>query len=568
MTEDIKRLYLTLLVALLALFAFNKIFPQPVAEEQAAIVNTEEQKAEPKMSALPQDDLRVEDISLPAASVDEVLAKDKRLSLENAKIKGSIRLKGARLDNLSLKNYKQTLEADSPEVELLSPTKTKTPYFFEAGWIPVDKKIKVPDNESVWRVKQDVLNDESPVVLEWDNGQGIKFIRKITLDKNYMFKIQQSIENNTNQEIQLYPYALIRRTLETTDLPSSVVHEGMIGVVDDDLQEIKYKDIVSKDKEDDESKSFKTTDGWAGFSDRYWFTAFILNDEQKHTVKYSQVAENTFQVDYVGEALKIAPKSCLSNDIMLFSGAKEIKLLDTYKKAYNIDKFDLAVDFGWYYFLTKPFFYILDFFYRFIGNMGWAILLFAALLRLLMFPVANKSFDSMSKMKKIQPKLQILQERYGNDKVALQKATMEMYRKEKINPAAGCLPMLIQIPVFFSLYKVLNIAIEIRHAPFIGWIKDLSAPDPLVISQWSHIPLPGLLDIGVWPIIMGLTMYLQQKLNPAPTNKDQARMFTLLPLIFTFMLAHFASGLVIYWTLSNILALIQQKVIMAKNGVK
>ena len=251
----------------------------------------------------------------------------------------------------------------------------------------------------------------------------------------------------------------------------------------------------------------------------------------------------------------------------MFAGAKEIKLLDNYTKQYNIDKFDLAVDFGWYYFLTKPFFYILDFLYNFIGNMGWAILLFAALLRLAMFPIANKSYESMSKMKKVQPKMQELQEKYKDDKVKMQQEVMALYRKEKINPAAGCLPVLLQIPVFFSLYKVLNISIEIRHAPFIGWIKDLSAPDPLTLSVITHLPIPSLLDIGVWPILMGLTMYIQQKLNPAPTNKDQARMFAMMPLIFTFMLGHFASGLVIYWTLSNILSIIQQRVIMKKIGV-
>ena len=561
MQEDIKRLYLTLLVAMVALFLFNKIFPKPVAQEtedksSGAVVEKVE-------APLKQDEAKIEDLAAPMISVDKALDADARLVIENDDIRGSLRLKGARFDSLYLKKYKQTLEADSPEIELLTPAKTEMPYYTEMGWISTNPQIKVPDAHSVWTVQQAKLTPDSPVTLEWSNGQGLKFIRRISLDKNYLFKIQQSVENNTNQDVVLYPYALINRKVETTDLPSSVVHEGMLGVLDDNLQEIKYKDL-----KENEAKSFKTEDGWAGFSDRYWITAFILNNEQSHKVKYKKTAENTFQVDYIGEALTIQPKSCLSNDIMLFAGAKEIKLLDSYKKNYNIPKFDLAVDFGWYYFLTKPFFYILDTLYNFIGNMGWAILLFAALLRLLMFPMANKSFESMSKMKKVQPKMQALQETYKDDKVALQKATMDLYRKEKINPASGCLPMLIQIPVFFSLYKVLNIAIEIRHAPFIGWIKDLSAPDPLVISQWSHLPVPGLLDIGVWPIIMGITMYLQQKLNPAPTSKDQARAFMLLPLIFTFMLGHFASGLVIYWTLNNILALIQQKVIMAKNGVK
>ena len=265
--------------------------------------------------------------------------------------------------------------------------------------------------------------------------------------------------------------------------------------------------------------------------------------------------------------MTIANGTVGTNTVKFFAGAKEIALLDKYTKSLNIDKFDLAVDFGWYYFLTKPFFYILDFLYHFIGNMGWAILLFAALLRLAMFPIANKSYESMSKMKKVQPKIQAIQEMYKNDKMRLQQEMMELYKKEKINPASGCLPMFIQIPVFFSLYKVLNIAIEIRHAPFIGWIKDLSAPDPMTISAMTGLPIPSLIDLGVWPILMGITMYLQQKLSPKPANKDQARMFALMPVIFTFMLGHFASGLVIYWTLSNVLSIIQHRVIMKKVGV-
>ena len=338
----------------------------------------------------------------------------------------------------------------------------------------------------------------------------------------------------------------------------------MIGVFGDKLEEIKYTSL----KELNEKKSFESKRSWAGFSDHYWFSALIFNNNVKGNISFKHTAENTYQTDYLLPAMKVQAGSSAVNSFNFYAGAKEIKLLDEYVKEDNIPKFDLAVDFGWYYFLTKPFFYILDFLYHIIGNMGWAILLFAALLRLCMFPVANKSFESMSKMRKFQPKIQELQEKYKNDKMRLQQEMMALYKKEKINPASGCLPMFIQIPVFFSLYKVLNISIEIRHAPFIGWIKDLSAPDPLVLSEILHIHVPALLDIGVWPILMGLTMFLQQKLNPAPTNKDQARVFALMPLIFTFMMGHFASGLIIYWTFSNILSLIQQKTIMYKNGVK
>ena len=500
----------------------------------------------------------------PAQPLDstQALAKTPRVKLSNSSISGSISLKGARFDDILLDKYKQTLSSDSPDVELLSPSQTAHPYYAEFGWLSNDPKLKLPNSNTIWNLKGSELTPESPITLEWDNGQGLRFVRIISVDDNYMFKISDNVENNSGRNITLYPYGMIARTPDLSNSSASVVHEGISGVMDDTLHEVKYKDL-----DQGESQDFTTTGGWTGFSDRYWFSAFILNNSQTGNIKVRNLDGNTYQVDYLGQAATIPAGGIGSNDLRFFAGAKEIKLLDRYAKKLGIPKFDLAVDFGWYYFLTKPFFYILDFLYNLIGNMGWAILLFAALLRLAMYPIAGKSYESMSKMKKLQPKLQTLQERYGDDKMKLQQETMELYRKEKINPAAGCLPLLIQIPVFFSLYKVLNIAIEIRHAPFIGWIKDLSAPDPLTLSVITHLPIPGLLDIGVWPIIMGITMYIQQKLNPAPTNKDQARMFALLPLIFMFMLGHFASGLVIYWTLSNILSIIQQKAIMRKHGV-
>ena len=565
MREEMRGLFLAIVLSIVAIFITNRFFPGKTVPAAAPAVTEE---APLPQTPLPQEKIKADEL-IAAADTAEIMAsaeavrQDSRIHIKNASLTGSIRVKGARFDNLLLEKYKQTLEIDSPDVELFAPAKTAAPYYAEFGWLSSDSSLRMPDHSTVWTVRGGELTPETPVVLEWNNGQGLKFIRKISLDADYMFNIQQDVENDTGRTVTLYPYGLINRKTENANPSASVVHEGLIGVVDNNLKEIKYKDLI-----DEKAKEFKTAQGWAGFSDRYWFTAFILEGQNQNTVKFSATGKQNFQTDYVGAPVTAAPGSVGSDQVMFYAGAKEIKLLDKYTQSLNIPKFDLAVDFGWYYFLTKPFFYILDFLYNFIGNMGWAILLFAALLRLVMFPIANKSYDSMSKMKKIQPKIKELQERYGNDKMKLQQETLEMYRREKINPAAGCLPMFIQIPVFFSLYKVLNIAIEIRHAPFIGWIKDLSAPDPLVLSTILHFPVPSLLDIGVWPIIMGITMYVQQKLNPAPTNKDQARMFALMPLIFTFMLGHFASGLVIYWTLSNILSIIQQKAIMRKNGVK
>ena len=551
MREETKGLYLAVILSVMIIFLKNCLWPKkdlPTADKPLPEVAAEEKTAAIEPA--------------PALPTEEILAKDSRIQIDNSAIKGSLRTKGARFDELSLKKYKQNLENDSPDVALLAPAHSKSPYYAEFGWLNSGKNVKLPNSETIWKSKGQELTPKTPLVLEWNNGQGLKFIRKISLDKNYLFTISDTVENNTAQNISLYPYGLISRSGPDEKSQSNVVHEGMSGVIDGSLKEEKFSSLKKGEKQE-----YKTTGGWAGFSDRYWFSSLILDREEESKVQFRHNEDGLYQVDYVGQPVTIDAGTAATTNIQFYAGAKEIKLLDQYAKKQNINKFDLAVDFGWYYFLTKPFFYILDFLYNLIGNMGWAILCFAAILRLIMFPIANKSYESMSKMKKLQPRMQELQERYKDDKVKLQQEMMGLYRKEKINPASGCLPILIQIPVFFSLYKVLNIAIEIRHAPFIGWIKDLSAPDPLTLSVITHLPVPSLIDIGVWPIIMGLTMYIQQKLNPAPANKDQARMFALMPLIFMFMLGHFASGLVIYWTLSNVLSIMQQKVIMKKVGV-
>lgn len=563
MKDEFKSLSLAVVLSFMAIYSVNYFFginPKSTVQKEVATVKQDAHHAESVIEkALSDTPVETEEL----ADVTTVLAQDNRLKFENNSVNGSIRLKGARFDNLSLMKYNETLDPNSAKIELLKPAKTKNHYFADLGWLALDKSINLPTSSSVWKTADTMLTPNHPVTLTWTNGAGLTFIRKISLDENYMFTVRDTIENNSNQELELFPYALINKNITGREATRSVVHEGISGVIDGTLKEVKYPQLKKGNP-----KTLETTGGWIGFSDRYWFTSLILDDKDKAQITFENNDNDNYQIDYLGSRLVVAPHKSKSYTYTFFAGAKEIKLLDRYTKENHISKFDLAVDFGWYYFLTKPFFYILDFLYGFLGNMGWAILLFAALLRLCMFPIANKSFTSMAKMKALQPKINEIRNKYSDNPMLIQQATMELYKKEKVNPASGCLPVLIQIPVFFSLYKVLNISIEIRHAPFIGWIKDLSAPDPLTLSQILHIYVPSFIDIGLWPIFMGITMWMQQKLNPAPVNKDQAKMFALMPVIFTFMLGHFASGLVIYWTLSNILSIIQQKTILYKNGVK
>lgn len=554
MKDDLRSLSLAILLSFIAIFTVNYFF----GINKSSTVQKQVSEIEQVAKKLEQ----VNTENKVIKTTQEILAEDKRIDFKNDAVSGSIRLKGARFDDLYLTKYNVSLEDNNSKIELLKPANTDNQYFADLGWLSLDKSLKLPTADTIWNTNDSELIPGKTITLTWNNGNGLEFVRKISLDQNYLFTIDDTIFNNSDQEIDLFPYALISRNIKDFAQTRSVVHEGMNGVIDNTLQEFKYADLDAND-----SEKFETKGGWAGFSDRYWFSALILDDNDNVSVTFKNNGDYNYQVDYLGSRLIVPAHKSQSYSYRFFSGAKEVKLLDSYTKDNNIPKFDLAVDFGWYYFLTKPFFYILDFLYGFLGNMGWAILLFAALLRLCLFPIANKSYTSMAKMKALQPKINDIRAKYGDNQMLIQQATMELYKREKINPAAGCLPLFIQIPVFFSLYKVLNISIEIRHAPFIGWIKDLSAPDPLTLSQILHIYVPGFIDIGLWPIFMGFTMWMQQKLNPAPVNKDQARMFALMPVFFTFMLGHFASGLVIYWTLSNILSIIQQKVIMHKNGV-
>jgi len=484
MKEETKNLYVAIILSMFIIFGVNHFLAPKVSQPTKKQI-----EVQPEIKVV-QEETKA---NLP---LDDILNIDERVLIKTPSVQGSIRLKGARFDFLELTKYKETIEKDSPNVKLLAPAGSLNAYFAEFGFLSTNP-LNVPNADSIWKNMSGDLTISTPLVLTWNNGSGLNFIRQISIDEHYMLTISDTVQNQTDKNVTLYPFGRINRIYDPKNVARSVVHEGVTGVIDGSAKEIKLKDVKEKDP-----KKFEASDAWFGFSDRYWLTAFILDAKDGTDITVSNNGDNNYQVDFRVAQILIPAGGTRTQTVKFFAGAKEIKLLDKYTKG-GIKKFDLAVDFGWYYFLTKPFFYILDFLYKIIGNMGWAILLFAALLRLVMFPVANKSYESMSKMKKIQPKVLALQEQYKGNKVLLQQKTMELYKREKINPASGCLPLFIQIPVFFSLYKVLNIAIEIRHAPFIGWVKDLSAPDPLTISAWSHVPLPAVLDIGVWPILMG-----------------------------------------------------------------
>lgn len=500
-----------------------------------------------------------------------VLQATPRVRIDTPSLHGSIALQGSRLDDLTLVEFHETPSPASPEIELLSPLGSPRPYYAELGWVPAPgQAVPLPGPDTVWQASGETLTPETPVVLTWDNGQGLRFIRTIAVDKDYMFTVTQRVENASGAPVTLHPYGLISRTGKPADFQDMyILHEGPLGVFDSTLKEVDYSEI-----EDQGTVQATSTGGWIGITDKYWLTALAPAKAEPMTMRFSHRPDNPapkYQADYLGPAITIEPGAAVEDTSRLFAGAKEVALLDKYAEQYGIERFDLAIDFGWFYFLTKPFFYILKFFNGILGNFGLAILALTVLVKLALFPLANKSYKAMSKMKKVQPEVQKLQERFADDRARLNQELMALYKREKANPVAGCLPVVIQIPVFFALYKVLFVTIEMRHAPFYGWIRDLSAPDPTtVFNLFGLIPWdpPTFLHIGVWPLIMGITMFLQQKLNPQPADPVQAKMFMFLPIIFTFMLAAFPAGLVIYWAWSNTLSILQQWVIMRKMGVK
>ena len=504
-------------------------------------------------------------IETTSVSRKESIGTTGRIKIENKNIVGTISLKGALIDDISFKNYKQNLE-DNNNVEFLNPKQTENGYFIETGWTSIGDNIKVPSINSTWTVTgNNILSENRPIILNWKNGEGIVFKKKIELDEKYLFKISQIVENNTNKSIELYPYAQITRNKIPNDIQNFYIsHEGFIGVFDEELKEDDYDDV-------EEKKIVREADnGWFGITDKYWMTALVPKSGENFKATF--LYKGAFKANYIlNNPTTIKPSSSNFNDVRLFVAAKEVETIDSYAADQKIDKLDLVIDWGWFYFFTKPLFFIIDYLFKFSGNFGIAIVLITLSIRILFFPLANYSFRSMAKMKALQPEMVRLKELHKEDKMKLQQEMMALYKKEKVNPASCCLPVLIQIPFFFAIYKMLFISLEMRHQPFFGWIKDLSAQDPTTIFNFfGLIPWdpPSFLMIGVWPILMGLSMWVQQKLNPAPTDPIQAKIFAFFPIFLTVILASFPSGLVVYWTVNNILTITQQWVIMKKTKIK
>ncbi|WP_375412994.1 membrane protein insertase YidC [uncultured Bradyrhizobium sp.] len=597
---DNRNTILAVILSGLVLIGWQYFFNIPQMEKQRAAERAQSEMVKPAPQATPgrpqAGATSTPSANAPAAnqpgsmavvSRDAAISASSRVRIETPSISGSISLKGARIDDLSLVKFRDTVDPLSPAIVLFSPSNTAEPYYAEFGWVAASgSTVRIPDQNTQWQQEgSGSLTPSSPVTLKYDNGDGLTFRRTISVDDRYLFTVKDDVTNVGNAPVTLYPFALISRHGTPQVAGYYILHEGLVGYLGEQgLQEYGYKKI-----DDAKAVNFKVTNGWLGITDKYWASALLPDTNAQLQARFSSNlvgTTRTYQTDYLQDPQTIAIGGTGTANARLFAGAKEASVvginfpgfgLGGYNKQLGLNHFDLLIDWGWFYFITKPMFLALDWFYHLVGNFGIAILLVTVLVKLIFFPLANKSYASMAKMKSVQPQLAALKERYPDDKVKQQQEMMEIYKKEKINPIAGCLPVALQIPVFFSLYKVLFVTIEMRHAPFFGWIKDLSAPDPsnlfnlfgLLHFDPTAVPLLGhYLVLGAWPIIMGITMWFQMKLNPTPPDPTQKMIFDWMPLIFTFMLAGFPAGLVIYWAWNNLLSVLQQSFIMRKNGVK
>jgi YidC/Oxa1 family membrane protein insertase len=592
---DQKNTILAIVLSALVLIGWQVFFGLPQMQKQQDVnkQTQTQQTAQPQSPQSPQStvptpaqpasgaaptQLPGQAAAAPTLSREAALKQSPRITIETPRINGSIALKGGRLDDVALSLFHETVDPASAPIELLSPSGSQHPFYAEFGWVgAANSGLKLPNAETLWQqVGTGALTPTHPVTLAWDNGEGLEFRRTVAVDEKYLFTIKDEVVNKGTAAIALHPYGLISRHGTPATLGYYILHEGAVGYLGDKgLQEVTYKNLEEK-----KTISFDVTNAWFGITDKYWAATLLPDTKAKLQANFSATAAGqarSYQTDYLLEPMTIQPGATGAVEGRLFAGAKEVSVVDGYNKQLDVNHFDLLIDWGWFYFITKPLFTLMDWIYRLVGNFGIAILLVTVIIKGVFFPLANKSYASMAKMKAMQPHMQALRLRYPDDKVKQQQELMELYRREKINPVAGCLPIVVQIPVFFALYKVLFVTIEMRHAPFFGWIRDLSAPDPTNIFTLlgylnydpTIIPVVGqFLHLGIWPLIMGVTMWVQMKLNPAPPDPTQKLIFDWMPIVFTFMLANFSAGLVIYWAWNNTLSVIQQSIIMRKNGVK
>ncbi len=576
-----RNLLLAIVLSVVILFGFNYLFPQQPLTPQpdpAATSETESPATAGNVPSIPGAPAGSEATAVP--SRDDAIGVSPRVSIDTENLNGSIALRGAVLDDLVLTQFKETLTEDSPNITLLSPGGSANPYFSRFGWFSPGNAVEVPGPDSLWQSQGGPLEIGSPVTLSWNNGAGVTFEQIISVDEEYLFTVTQNVVNNSDQAIELLPYGLIARTGIPSDIEGFyILHEGPLGVFNEVLEEYSYEGDL-KDEYDGRAVEIKadTTGGWLGITDKYWLTALVPDQSMpvKTRVYYNlNNGRDQYQTDFLYDAAATQAGASSTVTSRLFAGAKEVPTLQDYEQQFGVVQFDLAVDFGYFWFLTKPLFQALHWLNEQVGNFGVAILLLTVGVKLVFFPLANKSYKSMAKMRKLQPEMMDLRERFSEDKQRLNQEMMALYKREGANPLSGCLPILIQIPVFFALYKVMYVTIEMRHAPFFGWIHDLSASDPTsILNGFGLLPwgapelgLLNLLNIGVWPLLMGISMFLQQKLNPQPPDPVQAKIFLMMPIMFTFLLATFPAGLVVYWTWNNILSMAQQAFIMKRAGV-
>ena len=562
--DNQKNLLIAVVLSVVILVGFDFFFKPEKKQLQESSV--EQNQIDQNVDSDKDENIPSINSQIENVQVDKNKILEERISFNSKRLSGTINLIGATLDDLSLKDYFESISKEK-KINILNPVSSVSPYFLRIGWASPDKSVKLPNKNSKWKSVKKNYNENEKIQLEWNNNEGLTFYRTIEFDENFMISVIDKVQNKSPKTIKLTNFSYLRRLNYRPENKFFILHEGPLGVFNDTLKEVSYDEI------EENNEIIETTkNGWIGYTDHYWQVTIFpeTNETFKARFKNLKDRKNSIQIDFINENIKtLKSGDSLKTKSYIFAGAKEVPLIDQYIKKIGINKLDLSVDFGWFYFLTKPLFYALHFLSSLVGNFGVGIIILTICIRIVLSPLANKSFKSMNSMRMITPEIQRIRERYKDDRQRMNQEMFAMYKEKKINPAAGCLPILIQIPIFFALYKVLFVSIEMRHAPFFGWIKDLSAPDPTsLFNLFGLVPwdTPAFLTIGIWPILMGITMFLQQKINPPPPDPIQAKIFMMLPFIFTFLLATFPSGMVVYWTINNILSIAQQYILLRKQS--